>query len=1003
MVDTATPWTNPEWRRALHAWFQTIRQDPDRAIAELAELLTLHPDVRSALLIRMGDQLSLPLMQRVLEAYPELLPGDAITFAWALEHSPRLLEAWVRLHTLTPDQAWQIVEAAQHRRISRQLLEAAFRALPEDFRTLYSMLSEAGRQRLMAWKDWLFRVHLPGELRTALADWLEGRPVWHAEAIRQLRQCIDEMDDHGANVLWTLPDLIRKLLHPESVPRIRQNEVLWILHHTAAIPSIWVEWVVDTLTRMGNPILWALARTHPDIAPHVPATPSLKRGWYALRTILKFLDIPLGPWTEAKLYALLSELGVTLRQGKRQTMAAVEDLAAVLEMLPIQRFVHRLQHFYHEQEITRDRSILRELLHRRLIRRTVVRGIVESRVDDAELRRVVHQIVRQRREARKIAHARLRRLIEQNLRPPSPRPFQPDAFQVESVQAFLAGKDVLVTAPTGSGKTWIAEQAMQHILERGGRAFYATPLRALSYQKLRAFREKYGWENVGVLTGEYRENASAPLLVGTTEIVRNLLLDEVFFDLLVLDEAHYIGDVERGSAWEESLLLAPRDTRLILLSATIPNAEEVATWLRSLDRPIEVITREERPVPLVYLTWMEEGPELGLHARGRHPGLREMLRTLHQWQMTPALVFVGRRDDAMVLAHEATRFLPRKKSLRDQLPEHPLARLLERGIGVHHAGLSYAFRETVESLMEQGALDFIFCTSSLAHGIDAPVRTTVLYDVSPFWSRSELQHALGRAGRRGFDQVGFAVIALPAAVVRSVIRALRMGPQPLASAFAPHDAAIAGLVARYGIDGTLALAQRSLRVYQGDRSVHARVVDAIRRLVRLGFMERDGRLTDMGRNIVKLMHPNATGVVLALETIPHISPKEMALIASFFSNERPPRRIRKQLRHPLIRTMTEIARMAELEEIDPRDGARRAWIILQWMQGREDDLREMVGVEAEGDLERLRIQVVELLRKIESLHIPAATFALSVLDPHFAMEHPDWRGTSEVVTTEVEE
>ncbi len=984
-----------DWRKALHSWLQTLREDLDTAVRQLPDLLAAFPHIRTELLERLGDQVRTDVLRKLFEAVPDLLPGDEATFAWLVDRSPRLLEVWLERYGLTPAQAWRLIEAAPRRVVSRKLLERAFQALPEAFRELYGKLSAPARKRLALWRDVLWEAPVSTELRSVLAEWLEGRPVWNPAAWDEVRRILDLREDLRDVLLGTLPDFLRRTFRPEESVKVRQDEVLWFLHRPdQPVPPAWQAWIVESLGRLGNPILWAWAREHPQLQTAVAAVPPRPRGWLSLESVLRCLNEPTGRVHQRKLEALLGELGVSLRAGRRQRLVSAEELARVLDVVPLPRFIHRLHHFKHVEEVSRDPAVLKRLVEAKLLRRTVVPHIYESLVEDRDLRATLQRWTQEYRTARQERRQRLRELIQRNLVPVPPEPFRPDPFQVEAVEAFRQGLDVLVTAPTGSGKTWIAEQAMQEVLRQGGRAFYATPLRALSYQKLRAFREKFGWEQVGVLTGEYRENAAAPLIVGTTEIVRNLLLDGARFQLLVLDEAHYIGDVERGSAWEESILLTPPETRLMLLSATIPNAEEIAAWLRSLGRRVLIVTRPERPVPLETLTWMEEGPELGLHPRGRHPGLRELLQTLRQWSMTPALIFVGRRDDAMVMAHEAADFLPPKDERAEGLPQHPLAHLLRRGIGVHHAGLGYAFRETVESLMERGELDFIFCTSSLAHGIDAPVRTTVLYDVSPFWNRSELQHALGRAGRRGYDQVGFAVVALPAANIRGVIQALRRGPQPLESAFAPHDAAVAALVAQYGIDGTLELARKSLRVFQGDGNVQGQIVQAIRRLVRLGFMDRAGTLTDLGRSIVKLMHPHATAVVLTLQTVSSLGPEEAAIIAAFFSNERPPRRVRRYLEHPLVHVMAEAARMAELAEVDPRDGAKRAWIIRQWLRGREEQLREMVGVDAEGDIERLRIQVVELLRKMESLELSAATQALYVLDPHFLAEHPDWPATA---------
>jgi ATP-dependent RNA helicase HelY len=188
---------------------------------------------------------------------------------------------------------------------------------------------------------------------------------------------------------------------------------------------------------------------------------------------------------------------------------------------------------------------------------------------------------------------------------PKPAPFKPDPFQMEALTA-LEFEDVLVTAPTGSGKTWIAREEIRRLLELGKRAWYTTPLKALTNSKYAEFSEEFGPENVGILTGDRKENSDAPLIVGTTEIFRNQLFDslrggeEVSADLVVFDEAHYLADEERGHVWEEAIILTPPRIRLLLLSATIGNGKEFASWIAEV-RGVRcaVITRPgARPVPL---------------------------------------------------------------------------------------------------------------------------------------------------------------------------------------------------------------------------------------------------------------------------------------------------------------------------------------------------------------------------------------------------------------------
>lgn len=184
-------------------------------------------------------------------------------------------------------------------------------------------------------------------------------------------------------------------------------------------------------------------------------------------------------------------------------------------------------------------------------------------------------------------------------------PFKPDPFQLEALAA-LEFEDVLVTAPTGSGKTWIAREEIRRLLETGRRAWYTTPLKALTNSKYQEFSDEFGADRVGILTGDRKENSDAQLIVGTTEIYRNQLFDslrggsEVSADLVVLDEAHYLADEDRGHVWEEAIILTPPRIRLLLLSATIGNANEFAAWLEEVRgvRCGVISGPPKRPVPL---------------------------------------------------------------------------------------------------------------------------------------------------------------------------------------------------------------------------------------------------------------------------------------------------------------------------------------------------------------------------------------------------------------------
>ena len=224
---------------------------------------------------------------------------------------------------------------------------------------------------------------------------------------------------------------------------------------------------------------------------------------------------------------------------------------------------------------------------------------------------------------------------------PEERPFSPDPFQLEALAA-IEHEDVLVTAPTGSGKTWIAREEIRRLLKQGKRAWYTTPLKALTNSKYAEFGLEFGTENVGILTGDRKENADAPLIVGTTEIYRNQVFDamrsgeQVGTDFVIIDEAHYLADEDRGHVWEETIILTPPRIRLLLLSATVGKAEEFAKWISEVrGSKVRVVTSGPRPVELraaylsrdlqLYPLFDEEGKfnrDVEQFTKERNPGFR---------------------------------------------------------------------------------------------------------------------------------------------------------------------------------------------------------------------------------------------------------------------------------------------------------------------------------------------------------------------------------------------
>lgn len=377
----------------------------------------------------------------------------------------------------------------------------------------------------------------------------------------------------------------------------------------------------------------------------------------------------------------------------------------------------------------------------------------------------------------------------------------PDPFQNEALVA-IERTDCLVCAPTGAGKTWIAEQAIRSIFDRGGRCWYASPLKALSNAKWTEFSGIFGSEQVGIVTGDMKENVEAPIIVGTTEILRNQLYDamqegkNLDCDLVILDEAHYLGDRDRGVVWEEIMIYLPTRVNLLLLSATVGNAEEIALWLGSIRKKECVVIREsKRPVPLYPLFFhpkkglapLLEGRKLypavkdssdarsGSRQRGQpRPNLQHIMENLEEFQLTPAIFFVKSRaecDSALAAVrlparNDSESFLIDLEEMLQRFPylrEHrQLSYLIKNRLAAHHGGQLPAWKFTVETMMKRGHLRAIFATSTVAAGVNYPARTIVLFnsdiynghDFSPL-KATEFHQMTGRAGRRGLDHIGF--------------------------------------------------------------------------------------------------------------------------------------------------------------------------------------------------------------------------------------------------------
>ncbi|MBB5873877.1 ATP-dependent RNA helicase HelY [Allocatelliglobosispora scoriae] len=470
--------------------------------------------------------------------------------------------------------------------------------------------------------------------------------------------------------------------------------------------------------------------------------------------------------------------------------------------------------------------------------------------------------------------------------------FELDDFQLQSCQALERGSGVLVCAPTGAGKTVVGEFAVHLALRQGRKCFYTTPIKALSNQKFHDLIDRYGPEKVGLLTGDNAINGDAPIVVMTTEVLRNMLyagsstLEGLSF--VVMDEVHYLADRFRGAVWEEVIIHLSQSVTLVSLSATVSNAEEFAEWLKTVRGKTEVIVSEHRPVPLWQHMLVNKRmfdlfhdadaarahdvhPELlrytreslrrlelsggldkrGPRGRGRRnvgPPRQDIVERLDNEGLLPAILFIFSRaacDAAVQQCLQAGLRLTspdEKVEIRalverrmSSIPTEDLSALgywewldgLERGLAAHHAGLLPIFKEIVEDLFVRGLVKAVFATETLALGINMPARCVVLERLVKFNGEAhvdltpgEYTQLTGRAGRRGIDVEGHAVVVwTPEVDPRHVAGLASTRTYPLRSSFRPSYNMAVNLVGSVGADRARDLLESSFAQFQADASV----------------------------------------------------------------------------------------------------------------------------------------------------------------------------------------
>ncbi|MBM3275507.1 MAG: DEAD/DEAH box helicase, partial [Candidatus Sericytochromatia bacterium] len=439
------------------------------------------------------------------------------------------------------------------------------------------------------------------------------------------------------------------------------------------------------------------------------------------------------------------------------------------------------------------------------------------------------------------------------------QPFPLDPFQLEAIEHLAADRSVLVSAPTGSGKTVVAEFAVFAALAGKRRCVYTTPLKALSNQKFRDLRDHLG-DEVGLMTGDVVINAEAPVLIMTTEILRNILQadpDRVSdVSHVILDEAHYIGSEGRGTVWEETIVFLGKGTLVVALSATIPNADELATWVSEVHRPMSVVFHGERPVPLESYVATPDVQRLFDH-KGHLavkafrqdgwvdlPDPVDVVRSLKTKQLLPAIYFIFSRlgceqhaQDLIAADLDLTTKVERREIsayVQDAIRRTPgllgstssrkWLEELPNGVAPHHAGLLPPLKLVVEKLFQRGLIKAVFATETLAAGINMPARTVVISNLLKrtddgirMLTVGEFQQMTGRAGRRGMDKVGYGVVlASHRYTPRDIAHLVKDPVEPLRSRFTLNYNMVANLLNRYEPEVARRIVEQSFSAFQSN-------------------------------------------------------------------------------------------------------------------------------------------------------------------------------------------
>ncbi len=595
-------------------------------------------------------------------------------------------------------------------------------------------------------------------------------------------------------------------------------------------------------------------------------------------------------------------------------------------------------------------------------------------------------------------------------------------FQQKAIEAIDAGRSVIVAAPTGAGKTLVADYAIEHAFLEGRRIVYTAPIKALSNQKFRDFRAEHG-DDVGIMTGDVTIHPEAPLLIMTTEVFRNTIfesperLEQVTF--VVFDEVHYLDDEERGTVWEESILYAPPHIRIVALSATIPNIEQLAGWMRRTRRSeVDVIVEEQRPVPLHHYFYVPDaGPRELRQLKGvltkaprkrrfrtegfpRHP-IAYVIR--ENW--LPALYFAFSRRDCELLCEREARAndlladeerrgvlalfddLARRYEVEGQAGIERLRHLASRGTLYHHAGLLPIQKEIVERLFTTGGVKLLFATETFALGVNMPAKCVIFDTLRKFdgidvrdMKTRDYQQMAGRAGRQGMDREGLVLskIDIEEASYAALQRITEGASEPVLSRFNLSYSTLLNLYLRLG-QGVYTAYDKSFAHYQQTKAERREAAPRNRIIARrMRILRERGYADEQGMTARGELARKVNGYEIQVTEFYFAGLFERAsvleLAALFVAIVYEPRKMddTDPVRIPgmekqaiaLVRDWTLDEQRAELAELLKRPDFGLNAVVFAWVKEASfEDLRRFTNT-SEGDLVRTLRMALQLMRQL---------------------------------------